>query len=85
MRRPADGERQRKPWVFKRKSVEAKAGDLFIKVGNRRSVWVVERVFEHVDGIVHARLHIRERPSEIITVAAATLCDPVFFEKMAQP
>lgn len=69
--------------MFKRKAVDAQAGDMFVKASNKRNVWVVESVFEHVDGILHARLHIKDRPSEMITVAAATLADPVFFEKVA--
>jgi hypothetical protein len=68
--------------MFKRKSVEAQIGDQFFKAGdNKRYIWVVEKLFEHVDGILHARLYAKAQPKTMITVSASTLADPEFFER----
>lgn len=66
--------------MFKRKSVDAQVGDKFVKANdNKNTVWVVEKIFEHVDGILHARLYNRAHPKTMITVSASTLADPDFF------
>ncbi|MEO0034214.1 MAG: hypothetical protein RLZZ501_237 [Pseudomonadota bacterium] len=66
--------------MFKRKSVDAQVGDKFVKANdNKNTVWVVEKIFEHVDGILHARLYNRAHPKTMITVSASTLSDPDFF------
>ena len=59
--------------MFKRKSSDAQVGDKFVKAtDNKSSVWVVEKIFEHVDGIMHARLYNRAHPKTMITVSAST-------------
>lgn len=66
--------------MFKRKSIDAQVGDMFIKAHDtKKSVWVVEKIFEHVDGILHARLFNKAQPKTMITVSASTLADPAFF------
>jgi len=66
--------------MFKRKSFDAQVGDKFVKANdNKNTVWVVEKIFEHVDGIMHARLYNRAHPKTMITISALTLCDPDFF------
>jgi hypothetical protein len=68
--------------MFKRKQIDAVPGDLFVKAGDtKNNVWIVERLFEHVDGILHARLQLRAFPRTTITVSATALADPVFFER----
>jgi len=66
--------------MFKRKSFDAHVGDMFVKAhDNKKTVWVVEKIFEHVDGIMHARLYNKTHPKTMITVSASTLADPDFF------
>ena len=66
--------------MFKRKSVDAQVGDMFIKAHDtKKSIWVVEKIFEHVDGILHARLFNKKQPKTMITVSASTLSDSSFF------
>ena len=49
--------------MFKRKSIDAQVGDMFIKAHDtKNNVWVVEKLFEHVDGIMHARLFNKRQP-----------------------
>lgn len=68
--------------MFKRKSVDAQVGDMFIKTHDtKKSIWVVEKIFEHVDGIMHARLFNKAQPKTMITVSASTLADPDFFHR----
>jgi hypothetical protein len=68
--------------MFKRKSVDAQVGDMFIKTHDtKKSIWVVEKLFEHVDGIMHARLFSKAQPKTMITVSASTLADPDFFHR----
>ena len=71
--------------MFKRKSIDVHVGDMFHKAHDTKKViWVVEKLFEHVDGILHARLFNKTHPKTMITVAASTLADPEFFCR-AQP
>ncbi len=66
--------------MFKRKSIDAQVGDMFIKAHDtKRNLWVVEKLFEHVDGIMHARLFNKNQPKTMITVSASTLTDTDFF------
>lgn len=68
--------------MFKRKSVDAQVGDMFIKAHDtKKNVWVVEKIFEHVDGILHARLYAKNQPKTMITVSASTLADQDFFHR----
>jgi hypothetical protein len=72
--------------MFKRKTVDAQVGDMFIKTNdNKKSIWVVEKIFEHVDGIIHARLFNKTQPKTTITVSASTLADPDFFNRAPAP
>jgi hypothetical protein len=66
--------------MFKRKSFDAQVGDMFVKAhDNKKTIWVVEKIFEHVDGIMHARLYNKIHPKTMITISASTLADPDFF------
>ena len=66
--------------MFKRKSIDAQVGDLFFKAHDtKKNLWVVEKLFEHVDGILHARLFNKNQPKTMITVSASTLSDTEFF------
>jgi hypothetical protein len=68
--------------MFKRKSIDAQVGDMFIKTHDtKKCVWVVEKIFEHVDGILHARLFNKSQPKTMITVSASTLTDADFFQR----
>ncbi len=66
--------------MFKRKSIDAQVGDMFTKAHDtKKNIWVVEKLFEHVDGIMHARLFNKNQPKTMITVSASTLADTDFF------
>ncbi len=66
--------------MFKRKSIDAQVGDMFVKAHDtKNNIWVVEKIFEHVDGIMHARLFNKKQPKTMITVSASTLADTSFF------
>ncbi|CAA7627167.1 hypothetical protein [Magnetospirillum sp. SS-4] len=66
--------------MFKRKSIDAQVGDMFVKAHDtKNNIWVVEKIFEHVDGILHARLFNKKQPKTMITVSASTLSDSSFF------
>ena len=66
--------------MFKRKSIDAQVGDMFIKAHDtKKNLWVVEKLFEHVDGIMHARLFSKSQPKTMITISASTLADTDFF------
>ncbi|RAU23213.1 hypothetical protein CU669_03385 [Paramagnetospirillum kuznetsovii] len=68
--------------MFKRKVLDAQIGDVFIKTHDtKRNLWVVEKLFEHVDGIMHARLFNKNQPKTMITVSASTLIDADFFQR----
>jgi hypothetical protein len=68
--------------MFKRKALDAQVGDVFIKTHDtKRNLWVVEKVFEHVDGIMHARLFNKNQPKTMITVSASTLTDNDVFQR----
>jgi hypothetical protein len=68
--------------MFKRKSIDVHVGDMFYKSHDtKKAIWVVEKIFEHVDGIMHARLFNKNHPKTMITVSASTLADPEFFNR----
>jgi len=68
--------------MFKRKSIDVHVGDMFYKAHDTKKViWVVEKIFEHVDGILHARLFNKNHPKTMITVSVSTLGDPEFFSR----
>jgi hypothetical protein len=72
--------------MFKRKSLDAQVGDVFVKAHDTKgNFWVVEKLFEHVDGIMHARLFNQKQPKTMITVSASTLTDADFFQRAPAP
>jgi hypothetical protein len=72
--------------MFKRKAIDAQVGDIFSKTHDtKKNLWVVEKLFEHVDGIMHARLFNKNQPKTMITVSASTLTDNDFFQRAPAP
>jgi hypothetical protein len=72
--------------MFKRKSIDAQVGDMYVKAHDtKNNIWVVEKIFEHVDGIMHARLFNKKQPKTMITISASTLADASFFLRAANP
>jgi len=57
-------------------------GDRFIKVEDPRTVWVVERVVDVPDPIMHVQLFQEGRPQRRRTLAESVLRDRGFYQKI---
>jgi hypothetical protein len=63
------------------KGNSVQAGNSYVKAGDRnRVIWVVAKIWQHVDGLTYARLHKSNAPVELLTVSAVTLADTKYFE-----
>ena len=65
----------------KRESLEV--GFAFIKAGDRQNnVWIVDRIWTHVDGLLYANLKRERNQNDVITVSVSTLVDRLYWRRV---
>ncbi len=65
----------------KREALEV--GFAFIKAEDRQNnVWVVDRIWTHVDGLLYANLRRERNPNDVITVSVSTLADRLYWRRV---
>lgn len=65
---------------MKKKGTPIQTGDTFIKTGDgNKNVWVVTRLWTHIDGLLYASMEKENNQNDVITVSVLALTNRNYF------